>query len=276
MSDKQKKEIFFHVGTGKTGTTYLQYRVFPKFKGLYYIQRTRYKKAKDIIRNTNHYRYLLSNEFDQQMEKEIKWFAADFPNTTAIIVFRSHDSYIASQYRRFVKNGFTGKFTDFFDLENDKGFFKQKDLDYFSQIQLLEKFFTQKPIVLFYEDMRKNTEAFIKNLASRLQIAVDVKSLNFRRKHSSYSEKQLKGMIRIGKYVNLRKRRITKNGFLHFLWKLYMGAIRYTILFFLRILPEKSQYKGNPLIPPEELEKVKQYYSLDWEKCREYTKKKPS
>ncbi len=269
MNEKQK-EIFFHVGTGKTGTTYLQYRVFPKFKNIYYIQRTRYKKSKEIIRNTNYDRYLLSREFDQQMEREVKWFAADFTDTTAIIVFRRHDSYIASQYRRFVKNGFTGKFTDFFDLENDNGYFKQKDLDYFSQIQLLEQSFAKKPIVLFYEDMRQNPETFIENLANRLKVSVDIKSLNLNRKHSSYSEKQLKGMIRLGKRINLQKRRITQNGFLHFLWKLYMGAVRYTVLFLLRILPENSQHKEKPLISPEELEKVKQFYTPDWEKCREY------
>ncbi|MCD6366229.1 MAG: hypothetical protein J7L46_01675 [Bacteroidales bacterium] len=270
MSEKQKKEIFFHVGTGKTGTTYLQYRVFPKLKGIYYIQRTRYKKAKDIIGNTNHDRYLLSREFDQQMEKEVKWFAADFPDTTAIIVFRRHDSYIASQYRRFVKNGFTGKFTDFFDLENDNGYFKQKDLDYFSQIQLLEQSFTRKPIVLFYEDMRHHPEEFIERLAERLKVSININSLNLSKKHSSYSEKQLKGMMRTGKRINLQKRRIFKNGFLHFLWKLYMGAIRYTVLFFARILPENAQDRNKPLIPPEELEKVKTHYATDWQKCREY------
>jgi len=272
MTETKSKTIFFHVGTGKTGTTYLQYRVFPKMKGIYYIQRTRYKKSKAILRHTNHQKYLLSREFDQQMEKEVKWFAADFPDTTSIIVFRRHDGYIASQYRRFVKNGFRGSFNDFFDLENDNGYFKKKDLDYFSQIQLLENSFTQKPIVLFYEDLRKDPKMFIRDLAQRMAVSVDIEALNLSRKHSSYSEKQLKGLLRIGKHVNLQKRRIFNNGLLHFFWKLYMGAIRYTVLFFLKVLPENSMDKGKPLIPPEELEKVKQFYAEDWEKCKNYAK----
>jgi len=273
MTETKSKTIFFHVGTGKTGTTYLQYRVFPKLKNIYYIQRTRYKKSKVILRHTNHQKYLLSREFDQQMGKEVKWFAADFPDTTAIIVFRQHAGYIASQYRRFVKNGFRGSFNDFFDLENDNGYFKKKDLDYFSQIQLLEKSFTQKTIVLFYEDLRKDPKMFIHDLAQRMAVSVDIKALNLSKKHSSYSEKQLKGMLRIGKHVNLQKRRIFNNSFLHFFWKLYMGAIRYTVLFFLRVLLENSMDKGKPLIPPEELEKVKQFYEADWKKCRDYAEK---
>ncbi len=269
MNDNLSKEIFFHVGTGKTGSTFLQQRVFPKFKGIYYIHSTRYRHSKKIIRQTNHKRYFLSREFDQQMEKEVKWFASDFRNTTAIIVLRRHDSYIASQYRRFVKNGFTGKFTDFFDLENDNGYFKKRDLDYCGYIKLLEQQFTNKPIVLFYEDMRDDPEKFIAELAKRIDVEVELSKINFSKKHASYSEKQLKGMIRLGKHFNLKKRRIFKNGFLHFLWKLYMGAIRYTVLFFLRILPENTEDRDKPLIPPEELRKVKDYYAEDWRKCRE-------
>lgn len=128
MSNTPKKNIYFHVGTGKTGTTFLQYRVFSKFRDIYYIQRTRYKNAKKIINGSNYEKYLISREFDQQLEHEVKLFSADFPDAIPMIVFRRHDGYIASQYRRFVKNGFTGDFSEFFDLEKDKGFFKKTRL----------------------------------------------------------------------------------------------------------------------------------------------------
>ncbi len=271
---EEQKEIFFHVGTGKTGTTYLQYRVFPKFKGIFYIQRTRYRRSKEIINKTHHKKYLLSREFDQQLEQEIKWFSSDFPDTTPIIVFRRHDSYIASQYRRFVKNGFRGEFKAFFDLENDEGYFKKKDLDYFSQIKLLEHYFTQKPIVLFYEDMRENPEAFIDSLANCLQITYNPDSINLGRKHTSYSEKQLKYMMQAGKYINLSKHRMFKNPVLHFLGKLPREGLRYSILYAARYLPEPKATKGIPLIPKEELDKVKKYYTEDWKKCHEYAQKR--
>ena len=34
---EEAHEIFFHVGTGKTGSTFLQSRIFPKLKGIHYI-----------------------------------------------------------------------------------------------------------------------------------------------------------------------------------------------------------------------------------------------
>ena len=272
MEDKNQKKIFFHVGTGKTGTTFLQYRIFPKLKGIYYIQRTRFRRAKTIINNTRYEKYLLSREFDQQLEKRVRSFAEDFPETTAIIVFRRHDSYIASQYRRFVKNGFTGSFTEFFDVENDKGYFKKKDLDYFRQIGILEENFTSKPIVLFYEDFSKDSRAFIDKLVKLLGVSVNYNRLNLKRKHSSYSEKQLKAIMAAGKYINLRKRRIFKSGILHFFMRLSLGSMRYPILFFGKCMPVKC-FTKEPLIPEAELEKVKAYYQDDWEECYEYAEK---
>ncbi len=269
MNETQQKKIFTHVGLGKTGTTFLQYRVFPKFEGLYYIQRTRYRKVAQIINNTNYSKYLVSNEFDQQLEHEVKKFSASFPDATPIIVFRRHDSYIASQYRRFVKNGFRGTFTDFFDLENDNGYFKKHDLNYFRQIKILEEHYKNPPIVLFYDDFRNDAQKFVQDLAKRMDVTIDLEKVNFNRKHTSYREKQLKAMMRAGKHINLLKRRISNNFIVHLFWRLYLNGLRYSILYGAKLFSEKH-FGSEPLISPDELEKVKNYYLPDWEKCKEY------
>lgn len=257
------KTIFYHVGTGKTGTTYLQYRVFPKLKGIQYIQRTKFKRYPQLIAKSHSERILLSREFDQQLEREIKAFTKHYPDTTPIIVFRRHDSYIASQYRRFVKNGFRGSFTDFFDLDQDEGYFKQIDLNYQHQIKLLEQYFTKPPIVLIYEDMRADPEAFFRQFAELVGAELDPKDVNLHPKHTSYSLQQLKYMQRVGKHIDMRKRRVFQNSVLHFFWKLYMGAIRYSVLFIGKHLPA-SRFDDKPLIDPQELERVREAYTADW------------
>jgi hypothetical protein len=269
MIDTAKKNIFFHVGTGKTGSTFLQHQVFPKLKGIYYIKNTRYKRINEIIEATNFTKYLVSSEFDQQLEIEVKSFSSKFPQTKPIIVFRRHDSYIASQYKRFVKNGFTGGFLDFFDLENDQGYFKKHDLDYCSQIQILEKYFDHKPFVLFHQDLKIDTPGFIKKLTKLLDVSINYQQLNTKKRHVSYSEKQLKAMLFLGKYINMRKRRIFKNGLLHFFWKLYLGSIRYSTLYIAKCIPE-AFFGSQTLIPKNELEKVRKYYRNDWEQCLVY------
>lgn len=261
--------IFFHVGTGKTGTTFLQYRVFPNFQGICYIQRTRYKKAKKIIRANKHDRYLVSREFDQQLEQEVKLFAKDFPDTIPIIVFRKHDSYIASQYRRFVKNGFTGSFREFFDLQNDTGYFKKKDLNYCEQIRILKAHFTPDPIVLFYEDLKKDPVGFIKQIAHQLVVSIDIQKINLSKKHTSYSEKQLKALLFVGRYINLKKRRIFKNNILHFLWRIYLGTLRYATLYLSKLIPG-ALFSPKPLINKDELVEINAYYNQDWNTCLKY------
>ena len=272
MKQTSTKEIFFHVGLAKTGTTFLQYRVFPKFQGIRYIQRTKYRRAIRIIRKSRDPRIFLSNEFDLQFETEMKKFGAAFPDTTPIIVFRRQDSYIASQYRRFVKNGFRGSFKDFFDLEHDKGFFKKRDLEFMRYIRILEENYRPRPIVMFYDHLRDDPKGFVTELAERMKVSIDLESVDFRRKHSSYSEKQLKTVMAVGKYINLKKKTSCHNLIARFFCRLPQNLVRYPTLWIGKALPA-SWFDEAPLIPPGELEKVREYFKEDWEACREYAKR---
>ena len=257
------------MGLAKTGTTFLQYRVFPKMKGVRYIQRTKYFHAIRLIRKSRTPRILLSNEFDRQFETEIKKFSAAFPETQTIIVFRRQDSYIASQYRRFLKNGFRGSFRDFFDLEQDTGFFKKKDLMFMRFIRILEENFQTAPFVLFYEDLRHDPERFIRDLAGKIGAEIDINKVNLKRKHASYSEKQLRAVIRVGKYINLEKQSSCTRPFFRFFCRLPRNLVRYPVLWIGGLIPDKF-YSQEPLIPPGELEKIKEYFAGDWESCHTY------
>lgn len=271
MENSELREIYFHVGTGKTGTTFLQYRVFPKLRGIYYIQRTRYNRVIEIISKSKHQRILVSREFDQQLEVEIKKFTSHLPDTTPIIVFRRHDSYIASQYRRFVKNGFTGSFSEFFDLKKDEGKFKKSGLEYCRQIKLLETHFQKPPIVLFYEDLKDNPKRFIESLAERLNTQIDFTKVDTSSKHASYSEKQLKAILWVARYLNIRRGRRFENDFLNLFARLYLDSIRYGTLYFSKLFPE-TWFSSKPLIAERELEAVRAYYEDDWKRCHEMVK----
>lgn len=266
------KEIYFHVGLGKTGSTFLQYNVFPEFSGVYYIQRTRYKQAIEIIKNSNHKKYFVSNEFDQQLEKEVLRFSAAFPNTTPIIVFRRHDEWIASQYRRFIKNGHTFPFNEFFNLKDDTGYFKIKDLLFFDMINLLERHFTKPPLVLFYEDMKKQPQEFIKKIAGVMSASYNIDKINLKPKHTSYNTKQLKAIKWMATKFDLRKRKTVNNWLLRYFNKLYFGTLRYTVLYSAKLLPE-NWFEQQPLINPLELENVRIYFKEDWSRCKEYIAK---
>ncbi len=267
-----QKEIFFHVGLGKTATTYLQYKVFPKLKGIYYIQRTRYKKSLKLIEQSAQQKIFVSNEFDQQLEKEAKWFSTRHPDAKVLIVFRRHDSWIASQYRRLVKNGFSKPFNDFFDIEHDRGVWKHSDLDYFSKIQIIEKYFTHKPLVLFYEDMKRDPFTFIDAIAHYTGTTYDKADISLDSVHRSYNEKQLKIFRQLSKrlfYFDIPR---AQQPVLKWLQRISKQSIQYPLLYLALLIPERFVSK-EPLIPEEQLQCIRQHFADDWQRCIDYAKK---
>ncbi|MCF6240139.1 MAG: hypothetical protein L3J74_02190 [Bacteroidales bacterium] len=271
MSQTLAKQIYFHVGLSKTASTYLQERVFPLFENVEYIHRMyRYNKVFDILTGTDKEKVLISREFDQQFESELKRFAPKYPDIQIFIVFRRQDSWIASQYRRFFKNGHTIPFTEFFDLKNDKGIFTKKDLDFSAYIKTVEKLFNKKPVVLFYDDLRKDPMAFFDYIAGIMGVKYDKTKVNLKSKHKSYSEKQLKALKAVSKIISVRKDNI-KSPFLYQLKRFYTNMIRYSTLYAAKIIPE-SWFGSEPLIDPKDLEAVKDYYAEDWKYVLEYAR----
>lgn len=267
----QHPEIYFHVGLGKVASTYLQYDFFPKLKNVHYIQRTKYKRAKEIIAKGKHDTYLLSREFDRQLEREVSDFASTFPNTRPIILLRPHDSWIASQYRRFIKNGNHWTFDEFIDIKADKGAWKIDDLYFFPKIQALEYYFHHKPLVLFYKDFKQDPVKFFDQLAAYIGANYDVNDINLSPRHTSYNTKQLKAVYQLSGKVNVRQHRDFNIGILNHLRRLCINPVRYGTLYFAKLLPE-SMFDSDPFIDPEKLEEVKNYFAEDWRQCVEYAK----
>ena len=267
--DNLEKDIYFHVGISKTGSTFLQNRVFPRLSKITYIPTNKYHRVFEEIKNCGNNKVLVSREFDRQLEREVTLFSIKHRAATPIIVLRKHEEYLASQYKRFVKNGFKGGIEDFFDLDNDKGFFKILHLSFFYQIGVLKEKFEKEPVVLFYEDLRSNPKGFIKNFCSLTLSCVDLGKVNFNKKHISYSEKQLKTIRAVSKYFNLKKRVVFKSPILNLFWRLYQGFFRYSILYFSLVVPG-FLYSKKPLIDPVYLKKVSRHFKDDWESCLKY------
>jgi len=258
----QAPQVFFHVGLSKTGTTFLQYRVFPKLQGLHYIQRTHYRQAPARIHRGEAARYLVSREFDQQFEEEVRWFAQKVPQAQPVIVFRRHDSYMASQYRRFVKNGFAGRLQEFIDLDGDRGYFRQQDLDYRRYLRLLEGHFSAAPLVFCYDDLREQPDAFYQVLARSMGAQLSLAQVDRSRKHTSYSERQLLFLRRLSRHLNLSKRRMARRGPAHFVLKLFREGLRYSLLSLGRIWPAIPEER---LLDQAYLKRLRDYGEEDWQ-----------
>ncbi len=268
-----EKEIFLHTGLAKTGTKFLQLNFFPKLEDIKYIPKPLYYKSMDIIEKTNYQRYLVSQEYDQQFDREIRRWAKFNPKTKVIIVFRRQDSWFASEYRRFVKNGFVGSFTDFIDIVRDGGYFKIRDGMYMPKIRLVEEVMENPPFVLIYDELRADPVRFLHKFALFMGSDFLLENISFAPRHTSYAEKQLKVMQKFGHYLGVAIRPLNEeNRFIRFWQRLWHMLPRYTVLYFAWMVPNFLLPK-EPLIPAEELEKIKEFYAADWQQTVEYAEK---
>ena len=259
-----EKVIYFHVGISKTGSTFLQQRVFPFLKNIHYIPTRKYFKINEEISGIKQGSILVSREFDRQFEREVDLFAKNHKNVVPIIVFRRHDQYLASQYRRFVKNGFKDDVKQFFDIVEDHGFFKKIHFNFSYQVQYLKQKFNTEPLVFIYEDLKNEPQQFIENFVDSIGGEIDLQVVDFSTKHGSYNEKQLKVIKTISQYINLEKRRVFNTALLHILWRFFHAIVRYGILNASLLIP-RFLISKEPLIDEDYLNQVKRCYVKDWE-----------
>lgn len=266
-------EIYFHVGLGKVASTYLQHSFFPKLQNIHYIKTNRYRKSPDIIAKGEYDRYFVSREFDQQLEDEVRWFSSMYPQARPIIIFRRHDSWIASQYRRYVKNGGYLDFAGFFDVENDKGLWKRKHVTFYTNLEHLEHYFDQKPLVLFYDELRHDPWTFFDKIAGFSKSTYSREEVSLAKVHGSYNEKQLKVIRKVATTIFGKKQpKFSTQPVLHWLQRRGRLYTCYAILYPALLIPESWVSKA-PLIDPAELKKVRDYFEEDWKRCQEYAKK---
>ncbi len=277
-----RARIFFHVGLGKAASTWLQYAIFPRLQGLHYIQRTRYKRSPELIARhiaagtDSPEPVLISREFDQQLERECTWFARQISPihaspVQALIVLRRQDGWFASQYRRHIKNGSPLSFEQFIDVEQDQGLWKLSDGLFAPKLLFLEELFGRPPVVLFYEELRNEPLAWLRQMASALGAGLDENRLSLDRIHTSYSEKQLKLMRSASRVLFPNPIAHGKTS-----WLARRGRLLacYAVLGAGKLIPA-SQLPPEPLIAADDLKALEQYYAPDWLACRQYAAEHP-
>lgn len=267
-----QKQIFYHTGLSKTASTFLQKQVFPYLKDIEYIPTVKYRKVDKEIDKCKTHKILVSREFDQQFEKEVRKFAMKYPNAKPIIVLREHGSWITSQYKRFIKNGHYYNFSQFIDLKEDKGRFKKEDLSFQTKIDILEEVFHEKPLVLLFDELKENPKKYIEKLLEFMNAKVDWKKIDLKPNHQAYNEHSLKFVRRISKHVYFEKKLEIHRKPLGFTYNFLANGFRYSLLYGANLIP-KFVFDKEILVAKEDIESIRQYCQNDWDFVKSYVKK---
>lgn len=265
-------KIFYHVGMGKVASTYLQYAFFPKLRGIQYLQRTQFKNYAARIASDPHGSYLLSREFDRQMEREVSAFAKHFPNTHPIILFRENSDWIASQYRRFIKNGIGLTFKEFIDVQDDRGYWERDELLFVPKIKILERYFEHPPLVMLYDDLKRDPMKFFERIAKFTGSEFDRADISLEKIHKSYREKQLRFMRSVGQRLLPHGTEYSEHPIKASIQRYGRMLVKYPALFLGQHLPEAWVPEG-PLIHPEEKQAIADYCRADWQEIQTYAQR---
>lgn len=272
-NNEETKQIFFHPGLGNTGTTYLQYKFFPKLAEVYYISRKKYQQAAQIIQQTNYSKYLVSHNLDKQFFRETDRFAAQFPDAYPVIVLRKHSKWAAAQYKKALKKGKGLYFKEFIDVDHNEGVWDRQILYFYDKIVKLEEAFSHKPLVLFYEELEKYPHGFLGKLSRFMGVNYDPNQVSLKPIRRFFDERQLILLRHIArktfnKWTSPEEKWMQR-------WQNGLRKFFTHLIMYLGWVVPKGNWLQEPLIPAEELEKIDRYYQDDWQKCKQYARNHP-
>ena len=257
--------IFFHIGLHKTGTTFLQKAVFPKWKDIEYIV---WPNLEIFLRLDPKKTYLVSREGlsgqnwapHEVRDRSMKKLSELFPGAKIIISFRNHVGYINSSYRQYLQRGGTLVFEKYFDIIGDNGLMKKGDFLYKRKIESICTHFNQMPFIFLHEEIKDDLQGLLyemqKFIGGQPPLTKDIKRTYFNksvgyypaqvlRKLNAYTQSELnpKGKLKLNQGV-LEKLRLNP---------------RSVCQKWLSFFPDKS------FISKQQADAIQQYYKHDWE-----------
>jgi hypothetical protein len=268
--DRSEYQVYFHVGLGKAASTYLQNRVFPVLRGIRYIPRDRYRRYPAVIERTSDNRYLISREAAYRLDQRLDEFAAFKTDAQVILVLRRHDRWIASHYRRYIKNGGSLAFERYLDLDGNKPLiWGAHQIRFMTMIEAIEKRFNSRPLVLFHEELKTDPFTLIDKLCAFTGAHYHREQIDLSVVHSSWDDKQLKVARQVGKHLFREVPRAPSHPTVNRVQRRLQLWTCYGILGLAQLVPARL-VNSAPLINPQSLARVRETFTDDWLACHEY------
>lgn len=267
MGTAMARVVTLHLGLAKTATKFLQGSFFPRIQGVTYLpSRLFYRQPRRLPADGP---VLLSREFDNQLEREVDRLAQEFPGAGVILVLRRPDAWMASQYRRYVKNGGYKPFSEFLDLDGDRGVWRRDKVRFLPKLQHVERAFGRPPLVLFHEDLLSDPRRFLSEILDFVGGRCDLDRVPLGVVHRSWSERQLLFLRAVAPwFFPPEPRPDPRAPGRAWLRKRGQLLLSYTLMTVGLLVPRR--FLGGPLVPPEELARVRAFYAEDWEACQRW------
>ena len=269
------ENFFFHVGMCKTGTTFVQHEVFPRWPGIKYLSARNLEYFVDLPSDQ---RYLISCEaltgrmFGDLEEKRrsLARLADMFPGARCIVSVRRPSDYLGSLYSQYLRYGGSGSFRDFIDLEGNgrETFVHREDFCFEPVIRQAERCFGAPPFVFDNAELRANLDGLLSDLAAFLGTAKATVNPGRTKYNPSLKRRQGELLRRVNRMARVQPSRTGR-------YRPYPRANR------LRIDPPRifrsflGWIPSPPLLTSATRDNIDAVYRGDWEFVRDYLKQSP-
>lgn len=266
-------KVYFHAGAGRAASRWLQEQVFPRFRGVRYVPRRRFRQSPKIVARAGGSPVLVSRQLGyREFAPSVAWFARAAPDARPILVLRRHDEWIRSVYLREIKELRYVPFECFIDLERDAGVRPQASALFRERIRVLENHFRHRPLVLFFDQLVADPRRFVRTIADYVGATYEEADISFRATNRSYRDRQYRFLRAVGRRRGRREGR-GGDGSAHpaARWlKVRSRRIAWHVGVALgRVVPERF-LSPEPLITEAQLARARAFYEADWQACIEY------
>lgn len=266
-------EVFFHAGTGRAASRWLQEQVFPVFRGVRYVARTRFKRSAGIVRRGGDLPVLVSRQLGhRELTPAVEWFARAAPAARPILVLRRHDEWLRSVYLREIKELRYVPFEAFVDFERDEGVRPRSSALFRERIRVLEDHFEHRPLVLFFNELVEDPRGFVRTIADYVGASYDEAAISFRPSNRSYRDRQYRFLREAGRRWPARSGERSQPAPLRWLRVRGRRLAWHVGLALGRVAPERI-LSPDPLLTGEQLARVRACYEADWQACVDYARR---
>jgi hypothetical protein len=264
-------KYFIHVGMHKTGTTFMQKAVFPKFKNITYVKPNTLLDG--YLRLELNGPCLISNErlagrlwaTLEQVDASLKRLSEIFPGAVILMSFRPHESFIVSSYKQYLHQGGILRFKDYFDFTDDSGLMKREQFLFAPRVEMVRKHFGRPPFVFLQQEIRNGLPLLLSDMGRLMGITPpdpsEIISSNVNQGVTYQQARVLRWVNQFDRSEFNPEGRFRLYNFYTRILKLHPRGL---VQFWLRFLPD------GPFFTEEESKEISAYYAEDWRQIEEF------